>query len=329
MSTAWAALEAATTAEPPLADDIRSAIRHAKPYKELAELVRAAESFLRSLVATPAGALPGIHHTQHSSAQTPSTAGTASPVPIPMHHHEPDAEAFTKAERSENGEGDTLAGTAGEPHGQADGSQGQAEVLAAQQNGASEAAEATEPLDEQAQLLDQAPPSVASHDGSASCSAHDTALQAQDTVKPAQPELVSPRRGLLSPEAVASARAAALLALRMPAPSPETAGAASSAVPSQSEQISDTYQLPHAAAKAQASSQDDRALHDDPSVAEAETAESSGASDHQPDSARQDVGVEDALRDIAVQATGHTPAGELAFSVVGIQLHVTSSPIDA
>ena len=109
MSVAWAELDESTAAEPPNIDSIKAAIRQARPYEELKQQVRVAESFLASLER----ALEGQHAQERAeSAQSDrqqkapeaGADGVPSPQSSPARKKQSDSRAETAPEAAQHHE---------------------------------------------------------------------------------------------------------------------------------------------------------------------------------------------------------------------------------
>lgn len=217
MSAAWAALDAATGAEQPTADAIQEALRHARPYRELAEHVKAAEGFLQGI-------------TSNAHVKSPNKQQTEAPVITA----EPPPSSAASDQEGEAHQDDSVPGDAHNPISHDN----------LQQHGASSIA-GSEVLSEgpasstSAQLYDdaEAAQSAAStHHDVDEQDAHHADVEGlgipafTPRPNPAEQQTASVNKFVLSPNTVASAKAAAVLALAQPAvrPKPHTAASTTS-----------------------------------------------------------------------------------------------------
>lgn len=216
MSAAWAALDAATGAEQPDQDAITEAIRHAQRFRELTECVKAAESFLRDLSGKTSTRSPGRQHTVTPSAVQPSLS-SPGPDEASQADGEDTSTVFVDGNATQQ---DTLSTAGSESHPQALASSTSAQ-LHDELETATDDVSSHQEIDQQ-----EAPHHVADQPAT-------YAATSQPHTAPAQEQAAATKQYSLSPQAIASAKAAAVLALAQPA-SVSVESATATSIPSSS-----------------------------------------------------------------------------------------------
>ena len=199
MSAAWAALDAATGAEQPDQNAITEAIRHAQRFRELTECVKAAESFLRGLSGKTSTRSPARQHTVTPSAVQPSP-GSPSPDEASQADGEDTSTAFVGGDSTQ--QDNSTAGSKSHPQALASSTSAQ---LHDELETAPYVVSSHQEIDPQ-----EAPHGVADQPAT-------YAATSQPLTAPAQEQPAATKQYSLSPQAIASAKAAAVLALAHPA----------------------------------------------------------------------------------------------------------------
>lgn len=192
MSAAWAALDAATGADHPTAAAINEALRHARPYRELAECIRAAERFLSNLQSQTAGQLPNSQHSMAQSTESQTVSGSQAAD---------DVEEAEDSVPDVNADGDQQDGTAS---------------IAGSEVVSRRSVQPLHDIETESFSSHQDPEQFQWQPYDADPLRSSTS-SSQPLEAPAQDQAASHKPFVLSPKAVASAKAAAVLALAQPA----------------------------------------------------------------------------------------------------------------